>query len=69
MVNAILGMLIWVHEWYRPERHKEEDIGAVFWQLLAGGLLTAPPAVEPTYKARRLARRLAKPGSVRWMPE
>jgi TetR/AcrR family transcriptional regulator, cholesterol catabolism regulator len=47
MVNAILGMLIWVHEWYRPERHKEEDIGAVFWQLLAGGLLTASRPNEP----------------------
>lgn len=47
MVNAILGMLIWVHQWYRPERHKEEDIGAVFWQLLAGGLLTAAPPIEP----------------------
>ena len=49
IVNAILGMLIWVHEWYRPERHREEDIGAVFWQLLAGGLLTTvpPTAVAP----------------------
>jgi len=45
IVNAILGMLIWVHEWYRPERHTEEDIGAVFWQLLAGGLLVATPSV------------------------
>ena len=60
IVNAILGMLIWVHEWYRPERHKEEDIGAVFWQLLAGGLLMAPPAVEPALqraKARSPARK------------
>ena len=51
MVNAILGMLIWVHEWYRPDRHSEEDIGAVFWQLLAGGLLVAaPPAVVAPLK-------------------
>jgi len=53
MVNAILGMLIWVHEWYRPERHKEEDIGAVFWQLLSGGLLTASPPVEPVPQNQR----------------
>lgn len=39
IVNAILGMLIWVYEWYRPERHHEEEIGEVFWQLLAGGLV------------------------------
>jgi TetR/AcrR family transcriptional regulator, cholesterol catabolism regulator len=40
IVNAILGMLIWVYEWYRPERHAEKDIGEVFWQLLAGGLVS-----------------------------
>lgn len=40
IVNAILGMLIWVYEWYRPERHEEQEIGDVFWQLLAGGLVT-----------------------------
>jgi hypothetical protein len=39
IVNAMLGMLIWVHEWYRPERHAESDIGKIFWQLLSGGLL------------------------------
>jgi AcrR family transcriptional regulator len=31
IVNAILGMLIWVHAWYRPERHAEQDISDVFW--------------------------------------
>lgn len=39
--------MIWVHEWYRPERHKEEDIATVFWQLLAGGLLTASSTIQP----------------------
>jgi len=60
IVNAILGMLIWVHEWYRPERHQEKDIGAVFWQLLAGGLLTATPSVvvaSPKLKARSASRK------------
>jgi AcrR family transcriptional regulator len=60
MVNAILGMLIWVHEWYRPERHREEDIGAVFWQLLSGGLLTATHPIAPIRqrpKARSIARK------------
>lgn len=60
MVNAILGMLIWVHEWYRPERHREDDIGAVFWQLLSGGLLTAPHPIAPIRqrpKAHSIARK------------
>jgi len=39
IVNAVLGMLIWVYQWYRPERHAEADIGETFWQLLAGGLV------------------------------
>ena len=39
VVNAILGMLIWVYEWYRPERHTEESVTEVFWQLLGGGLI------------------------------
>lgn len=42
IVNAILGMLIWVHAWYRPERHVEQDISDVFWRLLAGGLVVNP---------------------------
>lgn len=53
IVNAILGMLIWVHEWYRPERHGEQEIGDVFWQLLAGGLVIKPKqAAVPTRKVR-----------------
>jgi len=51
IVNAILGMLIWVHAWYRPERHAEQDISDVFWQLLAGGLVVKPK----TGSARALA--------------
>ncbi len=48
IVNAILGMLIWVHAWYRAERHSEEAISEVFWQLLAGGLLVdRPSSVRP----------------------
>lgn len=59
IVNAILGMLIWVHEWYRPERHREEDIGAMFWQLLAGGLLTATKTVAaPKPKAGSTTRKV-----------
>jgi len=66
MVNAILGMLIWVHEWYRPERHKEEDIGAVFGQLLAGGLLTASSAGEtaPQSSRTRSSARKARVGAL-----
>ena len=43
LVNAILGMLIWVYEWYRPERHNEREIADTFWQVLAGGLLSTQP--------------------------
>lgn len=39
IVNGILGMLIWVHQWYRPERHTECMIARTFWQLISGGLL------------------------------
>jgi len=39
IVNAILGMLIWVYQWYRPERHLEADIDETFWQLFSGGLM------------------------------
>jgi AcrR family transcriptional regulator len=54
IVNAILGMLIWVYEWYRPERHAEEDIGEMFWQLLAGGLiLKGSKAATSVAKAHR----------------
>ena len=65
IVSAILGMLIWVHAWYRPERHAERDINDVFWQLLAGGLVVKPtttpvrhvkvavPATETTPVATR----------------
>jgi hypothetical protein len=67
IVNAILGMLIWVYQWYRPERHREADINEVFWQLLARGLLNAPKG--DAIPRRKVARanssrptlRLAKP--------
>jgi AcrR family transcriptional regulator len=49
IVNAILGMLIWVYEWYRPDRHTEDEIVEVFWQLLAGGLVTT---FEPALTSR-----------------
>jgi AcrR family transcriptional regulator len=47
IVNAILGMLIWVYQWYRPERHHEDDISEVFWQLLAGGLVVGQSVDAP----------------------
>jgi AcrR family transcriptional regulator len=68
IVNAILGMLIWVHEWYRPERHAEQDIGDVFWQLLAGGLVITPnPASIHAFKAPLRVRRKV-PRSTRRTP-
>lgn len=57
IVNAILGMLIWVYEWYRPERHAEHEISETFWQLLANGLVV---------KRKRAARsKPAAPAKVR----
>ena len=44
IVNAILGMLIWVYQWYRPERHEEAEVSETFWHLLAGGLVLKPVA-------------------------
>jgi AcrR family transcriptional regulator len=61
IVNAILGMLIWVYEWYRPERHREAEIGEVFWQLLAGGLV-----VDANTKSARAAD--ARPAHPRRAP-
>jgi len=67
IVNAILGMLIWVYQWYRPECHGEADINDVFWQLLAGGLVIAPKG-EAIHRRKvtranssRPTLRLAKP--------
>ncbi len=40
-VNAILGMLIWVYQWYRPERHTEAAIVETFWQMVEKGVLAA----------------------------
>lgn len=62
IVNAILGMLIWVYEWYRPERHAEQEIGDVFWQLLAGGLVTKSQS-----RQRRVVP-VAVPASLRGKP-
>ena len=55
IVNAILGMLIWVHVWYRAERHTEQAISEEFWQLLAGGLLVDKPSRAGTSR-RAMAR-------------
>ena len=55
IVNAILGMLIWVYQWYRPDRHAEEDIGETFWQLLAGGLVLKPAAAGSRDRRRHVA--------------
>lgn len=42
IVNAILGMLIWLYQWHRPERHTAEEIEDVFCSLLMQGLVTRP---------------------------
>jgi AcrR family transcriptional regulator len=40
IVNAILGMLIWLYQWHRAERHTAEEIEDVFCNLLMHGLVT-----------------------------
>ena len=37
IVNAILGMLIWLYQWYRPERHQAAEIESVFCSLILQG--------------------------------
>jgi|SRR5689334_35040 len=39
IVNAILGMLIWLYQWYRPRRHSEAEIVSVFSSMLMEGLV------------------------------
>lgn len=63
IVNAILGMLIWVYAWYRPERHDEKDIGEMFWQLLAGGLMVRPSSSTKTIGADPPARQDRETGT------
>jgi TetR/AcrR family transcriptional regulator, cholesterol catabolism regulator len=53
VVNAILGMLIWVYQWYRPERHTEAAVTNVFWQLLGGGLITGKAAAGSSKRTPR----------------
>lgn len=69
IVNAILGMLIWVYQWYRPDRHSEKEIREMFWLLLGDGLVTKSKrpvrASQVTTEAvRRKASRRANGGVV-----
>jgi hypothetical protein len=75
IVNAILGMLIWVYERYRPERHTEAVVTDVFWQRLGGGLIARSnrsmawaAGVLPmrTRIRHRLAARLYAATPIRW---
>ena len=56
IVNAILGMMIWVHEWYRPERHAEDAISETFWQLLTGGLVVNQGSASKASTANEAVR-------------
>jgi TetR/AcrR family transcriptional regulator, cholesterol catabolism regulator len=38
MVNAILGMLIWLYQWYRPECHEAAEIETLFCELILQGV-------------------------------
>ena len=64
IVNAILGMLIWVYQWYRPERHAEADIAEMFWQLLAGGLVLKPATANAAYRKAVSARVRGRPPGI-----
>lgn len=46
IVNAILGTLIWLYQWYRPARHSEADIVAIFYEVLAHGLIDGTASLE-----------------------
>jgi TetR/AcrR family transcriptional regulator, cholesterol catabolism regulator len=42
VVNAILGMLIWLYQWYRPERYDAAEIETVFCGLILRGVAGNP---------------------------
>jgi AcrR family transcriptional regulator len=44
VVNAILGMLIWLYQWYRPERHAAAEIEDVYCRLIVQGIVADPSA-------------------------
>jgi AcrR family transcriptional regulator len=54
VVNAILGMLIWLYQWYRPERHVAQEIEEVFCNLLIKGLvIRGSVEINPSVFERR----------------
>jgi AcrR family transcriptional regulator len=44
VVNAILGMLIWLYQWYRVERHSAEEVEDTFCRLIIQGIVADPAA-------------------------
>lgn len=70
IVNAILGMLIWVYEWYRPERHVEGEISDTFWRLLSNGLVveTQPSPALVSMEVEPIERNVAAPARSRAKP-
>lgn len=42
VVNAILGMLIWLYQWYRVERHSATEIEDVFCRMIIQGVVSEP---------------------------
>jgi hypothetical protein len=41
---ALLGMINWIYQWYRPEgRIRDTDLAEAYIDLFLGGLLLSPP--------------------------
>jgi AcrR family transcriptional regulator len=51
VVNAILGMLIWLYQWYRPERHPAAEIETVFCGLILQGVASPTGSALPFRRA------------------
>lgn len=56
IVNAILGMLIWLYQWHRPGRHTAEEIEGVFCSLLMQGMVARPSAERAKFSAKRASQ-------------
>lgn len=54
VVNAILGMLIWLYQWYRAERHTAAEIENVFCRLILQGIVADPAAASIAQLASEL---------------
>lgn len=57
LMYALLGMLNWTHRWFKPTgRYPADEIGAIFAELMLGGLLHGAPQDEEVMRAETASR-------------